>query len=121
MDWKINAIKKYKKGIKNLTIESNFFVELLNKFNKKNDLKRELELKHYDLMPEGGLWLLLLINNKEILVERCMYRVENKDIDYVWVDFNMKTKQVIVEVNKKDGTSTEYILIPSDEIINHIP
>ena len=64
---------------------------------------------------------LLLKDNIEILVIMCSYGVENKDIDYIWIEFDMKKEQLIAEVNKKDGTSTEYVLIPSDEIINHIP
>ena len=94
---------------------------MLIEFNKKYFLVPKGDFDYYSLLPEGGKWLLLLKDNIEILVIMCSYGVENKDIDYIWIEFDMKKEQLIAEVNKKDGTSTEYVLIPSDEIINHIP
>ena len=101
--------------------ESDAFVRVLTKFNNENNLITMEPLTHGYLLPEGGMWLMQLKDGSNVLVEKCSYQVSNPDIDYVWVDYDKQKNEVVVEVNNKDKTAKQFILLSSDEIVNHHP
>lgn len=121
MNWKNQAEEKFNQGINSMINESDAFIRLLTKFNNKNNLIATETLTHSYLLPEGATWLMRLKNGSDILVEKCSYQVGNPDIDYVWVDYDEQKNEVIVEINSKDKTAKQFILLSSEEIINHHP
>jgi len=121
MNLKEELKNKFDKGISTMSEESEYFVALLREFNQDNGLKTEEVLSHGYLLPEGANWLLRLKNGKDVLVDRCSYQVRNDDIDYIWVDFDLNSKNVIVEINKKDKSKADHILLSGDEVIEFYP
>ncbi|MDO8669010.1 MAG: hypothetical protein Q7K65_01815 [Candidatus Buchananbacteria bacterium] len=121
MKWKKLAKNKFKRGVVNMVEESDKFIILLNQFNKENNLYTKETLSYNYLLPEGANWLVRLKDCKDILIEKCSYEVKNEEINYVWVDFDLQSNQVIVEVNYKDKTLKKYILLTADNIIEHYP
>lgn len=121
MQWKLQAENKFDKGINYMTNESELFIRLLEEFNKKNNLLTFEPLSHGYLLPEGATWLVKLKNGEDVLIEKCSYRVINEEIDYMWVDFDVKQNQVIVEINYKNQKAEKQVLLYSNDIIEHYP
>lgn len=121
MNWKNQAKEKFNKGINSMSNESDAFIRLLIKFNKENNLMTTESLTHSYLLPEGAMWLMQLKDDSDILVEKCSYQVINSEIDYVWIDYDEQKNEIIVEINNKDKTAKQFILLSSDEIVNHHP
>lgn len=121
MSWKIIAEQKYNKGISGLENESQVFLDALDSFNQKINLQTPEKLKHSNLTPEGGAWLLHLKNEQDMFVELCSYEVNNSDVKYIWIEFLPEEKKVIAEINKTNGEVIKETVMGADEIIDYFP
>lgn len=120
MNWKLNAKDKFNQGIKQMSEQSQNFIKILNQFNESNEFNLGKKITRGDLLPEGGMRLLKLKDGTEILAETCSYQIDNKNINYIWVEFSPQQKNIIIEVNRKDGESKKYSLL-SGEVVEYYP
>lgn len=117
MEWKESIVNKFLEN-DSFEKERNNFEIIIKKFNKINEL---IDDDKFYYTPEGGCWIVKISEGFDVRIELCSYWVKNPEISYLWVDYKKETNQFIVEINYKDGSKEEKILLDKSEFVEMYP
>lgn len=113
--------EKLNKGSKLASQESSNFIELLKRFHENHGITTKENFSALDLLQEGGWLYVKTKDDIDMLVQMCTYQVTNKEVEYMWIEFDKEQPNVKIEINYKDGSSREFDLLTKEDIMEFYP
>lgn len=120
-EWQQKIKEKFDEGLDLEGQESDNFIKLLKNFHAGHGINAKDYFSALDLLQEGGWFYVKTKDGIDMLIQMCSYSVINKEVDYIWVEFNKAVPNVKIEINYKEGPSKQYELLTKKDIVEFYP